>query len=282
MPDTPPSAPERPTAGAVARTALQPRMLVLLLVFLAAAAVCVRLGVWQLERAYERGEQASRHAVAEETGAVPPLGDLLAPQQTFRGELVGARGTVTGEFEDGQLFVEQRVHDGQAGYLVLTPLRVSDDGTGGASWAGLSGAPVLPVVRGWVAEPGAGYVPPRGEVEVTGYLQASEAVALGLVGEGVTDSISSPLLVGEWGGPVYSGYLVLAASDPAPDPAIALLDRPSLPDEGVNLQNLFYALQWWIFGLFAIGLWLRMVLDETRGGAADGFEGWEALQPPAA
>ena len=32
------------------------------------------------------------------------------------------------------------------------------------------------------------------------------------------------------------------------DPAIALLDRPSLPDEGVNLQNLFYALQWWIFG----------------------------------
>ncbi|GHG45601.1 SURF1-like protein [Flavimobilis marinus] len=260
---------------------MQPRMLALLLVFLVAAAVCARLGVWQLERAYERGEQAARHAVAEQGAPVRPLGELLAPQETFRGELVGVRGAVTGRFEDGQLFVEQRVHDGRTGYLVLAPLRVSDDGTGGASWAGLSGPPVLPVVRGWVPEPG-DYPLPTGEVDVTGYLQASEAVAAGIVGDGVTDSISSPLLVGQWGGPVYSGYLVLAGSEPTPDAAIALLDRPSLPDEGVNLQNLFYALQWWIFGLFAVGLWARMVLDEARGGAADGFEGWEALQPPAA
>ncbi|MEK8225595.1 SURF1 family cytochrome oxidase biogenesis protein [Oerskovia sp. M15] len=60
------------------------------------------------------------------------------------------------------------------------PLRVSDDGTGGASWAELSGAPVLPVVRGWVPTADAAALEvPSGEVRVTGYLQASEAAGPG-------------------------------------------------------------------------------------------------------
>ena len=37
------------------------------------------------------------------------------------------------------------------------------------------------------------------------------------------------------------------------------------PGAGLNIQNLAYAAQWWIFGAFAVLLWLRLVRDEARG-----------------
>lgn len=259
--------------------ALRPRMLVLLLVFLAAAAVCARLGVWQLDRAQARGDLAAAHAAVEQAGSGPEsLGALLAPQSTFPGNLVGRQAWVEGEYDvAGQLLVAGRAHDGQEGFLVLTPMRVSEDGTGGDSWAELSGAPILPVVRGWIPADEAGdlavaaeqLVPPEGTVRLTGYLQASEAKGYVELPAGQTDSISSAALANDWGGPIYSGYLVVISSDPGQDPALALLDRPSIEGgEGLNLQNLFYALQWWIFGAFAVALWLRTVRDEARGSDA--------------
>lgn len=258
-------------------------MLLFLVVFVAAALVCVRLGVWQIDRAQERGEMSAKHEAEEATQASPvELGEVLAPQAGFPGVLVGKRVQVTGEFEpEGQLFVEGRVHDGELGYLVLTPLRVTDDGLDGQTWAELSGAPVLPVVRGWVPAPDAtDYVPPAGSIDLTGYLQASEAVAMGMVEPGVTDSISAGALTNIWDGPIYSGYLVQSVSEPAGDPAVLALPRPTIEGgTGLNLQNLFYAIQWWVFGGFFLALWVRLVRDETRGGSVDGFEGFEAYQP---
>ncbi|SDC32077.1 Cytochrome oxidase assembly protein ShyY1 [Sanguibacter gelidistatuariae] len=257
--------------------ARRPRMIVLLLIFLAAAAVCARLGVWQLDRAQERGELAAAHAAAELASQGPEsLGSMLEPQTTFPGDLVGRQAWVEGEYDPaGQQLVAGRAHDGQEGFLVLTPMRVSDDGTGGASWADLSGAPILPVVRGWVPADPSGQsaaltaeqlAPPQGTVRLTGYLQASEAKGYAKLPEGQTDSISSAALANVWGGPIYAGYLVVVSSAPGQDVALALLDRPSIEGgDGLNLQNLFYALQWWIFGAFAVALWLRTVRDEARG-----------------
>lgn len=258
--------------------ARQPRMIGLLLLFLLAAAVCARLGVWQLDRAHERGDLADRQAAAEAQSQGPEgLGALLEPQSTFPGDLVGRQAWVEGEYVPGtQMLVEGRAHDGAQGFLVLTALRVSDDGTGGASWAELSGPPVLPVVRGWVAATADGAEPevaaavlaePTGTVGLSGYLQASEALGQGSDVPGRTDSISSASLANVWGGPIYSGYVVVSSSDPAQPAGIELLDRPSIEGgDGLNLQNLFYALQWWIFGGFAVLLWLRLVRDETRVG----------------
>jgi len=256
---------------AVAR---QPRVVGLLVLFLLAAFVCARLGVWQLDRAQQRAELAAQQEAAEVEAAGPEgVGVLLPPQSTFPGELVGRQAWVEGEYDaDGQLLVEGRALDGRVGYLVLTPLRVTDDGTQGASWAELSGAPVLPVVRGWVATPeqGAALEPPAGVVRVTGYLQASEAAGQGGSAPGLTDSVSTGALVNEWGGPIYSGYLVLRSSDPEQPPAAdggpAQLPRPTIEGgTGLNLQNLFYALQWWVFGGFAVLLWVRLVRDEAAG-----------------
>lgn len=274
---------DRLELSAYLRTALAPRMLSMLVLFLLAAAVCIRLGIWQIDRAQERGQLNAAHELAEQQNVAPSeLGELLAPQVSFPGNLVGKRTRVTGEFDpDGQLFVEGRAHDGELGYLVLTPLRVTDDGSRGSSWANLSGSPVLPVVRGWVPSPGP-YEPSTGPAEVNGFLQASESVELGMVGPNITDSISSGALANRWGGPIYSGYVVLAESDPSADPGIALLPRPTIDGgTGLDMTNLFYAIQWWTFAAFALALWVRLVRDETKVAKGEGFEGWEGLQPGA-
>jgi cytochrome oxidase assembly protein ShyY1 len=268
-------------------------MIAILLLFLLAAAVCARLGVWQLDRAYQRAQLAAEQEAAEAAAAAPAgLGDILPPQTSFPGELVGREAWVSGTYEpDGQELVVGRSLDGETGYLVLTPLRVTDDGTGGASWAELSGPPVVPVVRGWVDSPTPGDAAlevPDGEVRVTGWLQASESTQDGAPelpdnpgGPPLNRSIATGALVNDWGGPIYSGYLVLTSADP-PQPAAAdggpaALPRPVI--EGgtdVNLQNLFYALQWWVFGLFAVALWLRLVRDEMLGGHREKRHGDEA------
>ncbi len=258
-------------------------MIGLLIVLLAAAAVCGRLGAWQLDRAQQRAEQSARHAAQDADAAGPRgLGTVLPAQSAFRGELVGRTVWVAGEYEAGQLLVVNREWQGRRGFLVLTPLRVTDDGSGGSSWAHLSGPPVLAVVRGWVADAddaavdAAALAVPAGPVRLTGYLQASEAAGPGGLPAGRTDSIATGALVNAWGGPAYSGYLVLASAVPAQPTADAggpaLLSRPQLPGgTGLNLQNAFYALQWWLFGGFALALWLRSVRDEARGVRRDGI-----------
>ncbi|MBO0608615.1 SURF1 family protein [Myceligenerans salitolerans] len=260
-------------------------MIALLLVFLLAAGGCGWLGKWQLDRAFERAELAAEQEAREQASAGPAgLGEVLEPQASFPGELVGRQVEVTGEFEPGrQSLVAGRVgRSGEVGYLVLAPLRVSDDGTGGRSWSDLSGAPVLAVVRGWVADPAAADDPPSGTVSVTGWLQAGEAASEGVAadvatgdgggGEGspwpVVHGIALGALVQEWGGPIYSAYVVDSETEGT---GLEQLPRPMIDGgTGVNLQNAFYALQWWVFGGFAVALWIRLVRDEMAGGRRGG------------
>lgn len=267
---------DRPGAPAGRRSLWQvarsPRMIGLLILFLAAAAVCARLGVWQLDRAEIRGAAAAQAALEETEAAAPvPIDDVLAPQSTFDGALVGRRVIATGSYEaDGQLLVADRVLHGESGWLVLTPLRTD------------SGA-VLPVVRGWVADTGSpDLAVPEGTVTVTGYLQASEdsGQAPDALPAGTTDSISSAELLGVWGGPIWTGYAVLSASDPAQSGGLELLGAPTRSGTGLNIQNLGYAAQWWIFGAFAVFLWIRLVRDEMlRSSGTDPFAELDKPRP---
>nr|WP_230322982.1 SURF1 family protein [Cellulomonas hominis] len=263
MPSTPtqpaPAEPP-PTLWRVART---PRMVGLLVLFLAVAAVCGRLGAWQLERAEVRGAAAQAAKLAEVEAQEPvPIAEVLLPQTTFDGALVGRRVEVTGEYEaDGQLLVPGRALGDRTGSLVLTPLRVASDDPA------VDGA-VLPVVRGWVAgdDPAAGGLePPAGTVTVTGYLQASEDSGdpHGAQTAGTTDTISSAELLGVWGGPIWTGYAVLTSSQPAQAATLELLPPPTRSGTGLNIQNLGYAAQWFVFGGFAVFLWVRLLKDEV-------------------
>ena len=249
-------------------------MIGLLLLLLAAAAVCGRLGVWQLDRAQVHGAQAEARRLAQERAAEPvSLGTLLAPQTSFTGGLIGRKVEVTGTYDAAdQLLVSGRVHDGRTGLLVLTPLAVTVDGE----------RAVLPVVRGWVGDAASVPAPPTGTVSVVGYLQAGESAGTAIV-DGRTDAISPAQLVAAWGGPIWTGYLVLASSQPVQGDGLALLDVPTRQGTGLNLQNLAYAAQWWIFGGFALVLWWRAVRDESRPkAAAPGPTGADQGRPAAA
>ncbi|GAB2452621.1 SURF1 family protein [Xylanimonas ulmi] len=280
------------------RALLRPRMLLLLVIALTAAALCARLGLWQWHRALERSAAAERHAVAEVAAAGPVgLGSLVAPQSPMPGDDVGRTVWARGTYEaSGQRLVRGRALDGEVGYLVLTPLRVADDGTGGDSWADLSGQPVLAVVRGWVAAPSdaPGLAVPAGEVQVTGWLQSAEATSGQVApdnpgGPPLTDAIAPSALVNDWGGPIWDGYLVLTASDPAQvaasDGGPAALPRPVIEGgSGLNLQSLFYAIEWAVFALFALAFYVRLARDELaveRGAPAPpGSGGPPVVRPP--
>jgi cytochrome oxidase assembly protein ShyY1 len=269
-------------AAAMVKIALSPQKIVLLIVFLAAAFVFARLGIWQLERAYERANLAQQHELAEAAAQEPSLlGEVLAPQAPFPGSLVGQRVSVSGIYEpENQLLVVGRHVEGEVGFLVLDSLLVTDDGLGGASWSDLSGQPRLPVVRGWiptdaVSESGqisdewvATLQPPTSQVDLVGWLQASEAAETRSLPVGQTSALSSAQLANAWGNPIYSGYFVVQSSTPAQPGDITSLPRPSIEgSDGLNLQNLFYAIQWWVFGGFAVALWLRLVRDDAKRSA---------------
>ncbi|MBC7291475.1 MAG: SURF1 family protein [Actinotalea sp.] len=248
------------------RAALTPRMLALLVVFLTIAAVCARLGIWQLDRAVERAQinEAARVAQQEQAPATD-LGDVLEPRQTFPGDLVGTKVAVTGRFDGPTLHVPGRVGPtGEVGFLVLDRFVVTDDGAAGPAEA----EAVLAVVRGWVAEPTAP-APVPGDVTLQGFLQAGESFERADLPDGQVAAIAPGQLVNTWGGPMYTGYLVVSG---AVDAGIEQLPPPTLPGGGLNLQNLAYALQWWIFGGFAVLLWSRLVRDEARAEAEEQVE----------
>jgi hypothetical protein len=69
-------------------------------------------------------------------------------------------------------------------------------------------------------------------------------------------AVSSADLVNIWEPPLYTAYL--AVTEPVPP----LRPVPeSEPPSGFALQNLSYALQWWLFAGFAVFFWWRLVKD---------------------
>lgn len=252
----------RPTPRAFIRAALTPRMLALFVLLAVAAVVCVRLGSWQLDRASERAQQLADAEAAALARAEPTeLLSVLTPQSTFTGAAENRRVVTRGTYDaDGQLLVADRHYEGVAGYGVVAPLWVEVESGRRA---------VLPVLRGWVADPTHVPPPPRGEVEVIGLLRPSEAIDTADAPPGQLAGISAAELLNRWGGPIWTGYLLLESSDPpeaGPQAGgLTPLPRPAELPAGLNIQNLAYAIQWWIFGGFAALIWFRAVRDDARG-----------------
>lgn len=262
------------------RAATTPRLVGIFVLLLVAALVCVRLGAWQLDRAALRGASEAEAAHAERIASDPvPLEDVLRAQTSFTTAELARPVEVTGAFDpDQQLLVPDRSVGGQDAVLVVTALRLS---------AGPDAGAMLPVLRGWVpaasiTTEGGVAAPvdeatarmlevPAGEHRVTGHLGGSEAGDTASLPAGMTGAISTAALANLWGGPTFSGYLVefTEAADGARAPAAPTgLPHASPPtsavETGLNLQNLAYAVEWVIFGGFAMFIWWRMVRDEVR------------------
>lgn len=199
---------------------------------LALAAVMIWLGLWQMQVFVDKGnrsveDRASQPAVplAEHLGSDGQVGDIYGKQVTF-----------TGTYLPGQEVV---IPTG-AGQRVLTALQL-DDGR------------VLAVVRG-LTTGGAG-APPTGVVTQTGLFLPGEGDPKGVVPDGSLRTVRMPLLAQVWPQQLVAGFVTLNAAESA---AQGLAQAPvQLPGGEGSVQNSGYALQWWVFAAFALGMSIK-------------------------
>lgn len=249
---------------------LAPRWWPAHLLALTAAAVAAWLGVWQWQT-----WETHRAAVASDLTRVAPipLEAALGPDDPFPGNQVGQPVVLDGTWvPSGTVFVSGRPLDGRDGVWAVTPLEV--DGGGGAA---------LLVVRGWAPAPEQTPPPPTGRAELVGWLQPAEGT--GAVDMDPTDDVLPQLRIADAiqhvDQDLYGGYAVVAdrgapgawpIGDRAVNPGTDGLEpigppRPLPVGRLTSLRNLLYALEWWVFGGFAVFLWWRYLADQTRAEA---------------
>lgn len=233
------------------RTALRPRWLALLALALVLLAAGIQLGRWQWQVAHDLAREEAVREIQQRP--VEPLADVVAPHDAFPDDGSGQRVSTTGHYEpDGQVLVVDRLLDGRHGMWVVTRFVVDESGAN------------LPVVRGWVPEDGVAPPPPSGEVELVASLAPGEAPDTGDAGEGRVTSIDLARLVNEWPGELYNAFGFAVTEDgAAPSDGVEVIPPP-LPDTSFQFRNAAYAVQWWIFGTFALWMWWAMVRQAHR------------------
>ncbi len=238
--------------------ARRPRWIAALALALGVAAAFAALGQWQLERSLETAVVDER-----ETETPVPLTSIAEPQEVMTSDASGRLVTVTGTWVEGD--------------EVVVTGRLSGAGEAGGAESGAEGEPGDWVLRHLQTENGAslavavGFVPPAagipslpsGEQALTGRYVPSESPQLSDFEAGERSAIAVAELINLWGevDTVYSGYLVL---DEAPPGFETIAAPPPTADVALNLLNLFYAIEWVIFGAFAVYLWWRLVKDEQE------------------
>jgi len=254
----------------VYRFLVTPRWLGAAALAVAAAAVMVLLGNWQLHRYQERSAINARIDAADSTQAVPLTSILAAPAAAgTAGDSPGKRlawtkVTVSGRYDPShEVQARGRTVDGDVGFEIVTPLVLAD------------GTAVL-VDRGWVPAPAGGAVAapavppaPAGDVTVVGQIHLSESRPTPVGhrdGRLDTRRIAVPRIAHEMPYPVYGAYVLLTQQTPAADPAFTRIPI----DHEDSWQNGGYAVQWWLFSgmaLFAFGFQAR---KEAQARAAAG------------
>lgn len=239
------------------RPLLAPRLIGAHLLVVAAVGTAGLLGYWQYDAWQERraAEQVDRTLLEP-----VPLTEVMGPDDTFPGDQVGRPVRVAGSWlPDATVYVADREHAGADGYWVVTPLTQGD-----------AAAPALPVVRGWVADVDEAPAPPTGTAELVAWLQPTEGT--GRTDPDPTDDVLLQIRIGDLVQHVdqdlYGAYGIVDPAATATNPGTDGLepaDLEQLPevDRFTGIRNLLYALEWWVFGGFALLIWWRYVRDVT-------------------
>jgi surfeit locus 1 family protein len=237
---------------------LKPRWLGLLGALVVLLVAFTFLGLWQLSVARD---DALREALEKAPQQAPvALGTVMVPHTPFPGDASGRPVTMTGSYDAaGQVLVADRRLDGVPGYWVLTPLVV--DPTGVASPARI----VVTDATGTGPAPSA-----VGPVTVTGTLAPGESPASSstTLPPGRLGSVDLARLVNLWPGELYNAFVFATAESPEASAGVQRIPPPPIPT-GLTWRNAAYALQWWVFGLFAAYMWWRMVRDDHRRDQAE-------------
>jgi surfeit locus 1 family protein len=228
------------------------------LLMVVALAATIGLGIWQLH-AWQAGRAAAARDISD---AKPlPLAKVMSGDDPFPGQYLGQPVTFAGEWlPKGTLYVSDRELDGKRGYWVMTPVLVGDS--------------AMPVVRGWSTKPEASA--PSGQVEVRGWLQASEGSDApdDDPADDVIPEMRIASVVEHVDADLYSGYVVAksvstSSTTSAATDGLRKVTPESVPDVSsvTHLRNLLYAFQWWIFGGFAVYIWVRWCRDQVAAAA---------------
>lgn len=226
------------------RVARRPKWIAALFLALGVASIFGLLGQWQLDRSIEQGTIIERN-----TETVVPLESVATPQSVITSEASGRMVSVECRFVEGDDVVldNRRTLQGVGQWLVRHCMTEQGNSLAVAVGFAPSGvsANTLPATTGEIV---GRYVPTESP-------QQSDFVA------GEISAVAVPELLNLWAdpGPVYGGYLVLSE---APEGLTTIGTEAPPTESQLNWLNLFYALQWVIFGLFALYLWWRLVRDE--------------------
>jgi len=242
----------------------------------AATTAALLLGFWRLD-AWQAGREAEARDLAGE--APRPLTQVMTADDPFPGADVGRPVTLSGTWlPDSTLLVDDRDLAGRTGRWVVTPVAVCADPEASCDPAA---DPAMLVVRGWTASEDAVPPPPTGPVELTGWLQPGEGT--GAPDPDPTDDLLAELRIASAiqhvDQDLYGGYVV--ARDGVDRGGLEAVTPDSLPAPSTftSLQNLLYAVEWWLFGAFAVFLWQRWVRDELERRRAAPEDGSGADHP---
>ncbi|MFA4841462.1 MAG: SURF1 family cytochrome oxidase biogenesis protein [Agrococcus sp.] len=246
------------------QVATRPRWIGVLVACLAVAAVFALLGQWQIERAVEQGQADER-----DTETAVPLESVAQPSSTLTteagGRMVAFSGTWVPEDFDT---LSGRQQDGRTGTWVIGRVLVPQS----------AGEPVsLAVALAWFEDAaGADALSERlsgagqdAAGDLVGRLMPPEAPTQGDIQGDTAEAMSVAALINEWDaydGRVYGSYAILDAASAAASGALVdgaepiVSSRPIVNTE-LNALNIFYAIEWVAFMLFAFYLWFRLVKD---------------------
>ncbi|MEO7743776.1 MAG: SURF1 family protein [Usitatibacter sp.] len=228
---------------------VEPRLLTTLAAALFVA-LLLSLGRWQLNRA---GEKEARQALYDArmgdapvtlTGSVAGFEPLLYRRVRVAGEWIAAR----------QIFIDNQIQQGRAGFNVITPLRLE-----GRIEAVL-------VNRGWIPRdsrfPRAPAVAvPTGRVEVTGLATRPPARYRELSADTVTGDVWQNLSIERYA--AQSGVMVLPVVVLADAPAPGLAAVREKPDAGMA-RHYEYAMTWFALAGTVLALWLALNVRRVR------------------
>ena len=208
----------------------------------------VNLGFWQLNRLNQKRDFNSVLRAHSST-PVQSL-DKAVPGKWDKTTSEWIRVSVTGSYDSSKaVTIINRSQDGTAGYNSVVP------------FTSLNNRTIL-VNRGFVPLVMEPPVAPTGEIEIVGYLRASQArSALGPIdskeaGNTEFQRFDIPLISAHVGKTIEPMFLQLIAESPAD--ASQWPAKVALPplDEGTHMS---YALQWFFFCLVALTAWIVVV-----------------------
>ena len=206
--------------------------------------VCIRLGVWQLDRLAER-RVFNEHYLTQ--SMTTPLVLSAAPKDDLAG-MEYRQITVTGTYDfDNSVVIRNQYRSSQPGYFLLTPL-VFSDGTG------------ILIERGWIPATGNATSADWRKYDEPGKVMVSGILRLGETPANVGGVADPPLAAGQtrldfWNmadldriSKQVPYKLAPVFVQPNPDPAQAKPPYPFQPTVEISEgPHLGYAIQWFIF-----------------------------------